>query len=722
MPRLKTEVNFKHFLPKDEPELVGYETFTNKMGSSEYLMVLALEHFPSVFDSLFLERVSDFQKKLHNIKGIVSVTSLLTLENYKQLAPGFILKYPYLHVSSSKRIKDSTLIYNDFLVTQHFISRNATILKLQVRLQDSISLAQTDTVIGRLDEAAKLSGISAYHILGRKYMESEYKKVVSNELKSSIVLSILFVILILALLHRSVAGVVLPLVCMITSLIMLYGYLALFHRPLTVMSNLFPTIILIVGISDVIHISSKFAYESRFTSDSSIAIEKTLREIGLVTLLNSLTTAGGFLTLLTVNMLAIQSFGVDAAVGLMIAWVNSVTILPAILSRFNLSKSFSEPVESKTWNHFLTSSFGITRKYPRLIMSVLFLLLGISFVSFRNINTNNKVLSGLPSDHRLKNDYEYFDRKLNGGRSFEMIITTVNHHTLYEKRTITEIGKLERYLSTEANIPEIISPVTLFKWLNNSVNNQKNWQLPEDQPGYDKLSKYTSSVGTNLLGSIMDSSGTTGRLLGRNKDIGRQKMDSLDKAVNKWISRNIDQSVIRLNITGMDYITDIGHRLRIENMTKSFFIEILFVSIVIGLFYRSWLLIILSFVVNIIPVLLTAGILGFTDFELRGTTTIVFSIGYVIAVDAGLHFINRFQLEKWKKKSTAEALEHTYMYTGRAMVMTSLILLGGFLILLHSAFGDIYVHGLLMSLIIFTSMLTELFVTPVLLNFFYRKK
>lgn len=146
------------------------------------------------------------------------------------------------------------------------------------------------------------------------------------------------------------------------------------------------------------------------------------------------------------------------------------------------------------------------------------------------------------------------------------------------------------------------------------------------------------------------------------------------------------------------------------------------VGLIIGIVYRSWALLSITFLVNIIPIILVSGFMGFTGIELRGTTTMIFAIGYVIAVDDTLHFINRYRLERRKGLGNKEAVSGTLMHTGRAMVMTSIILLGGFMILMHSSFGDVYYHGLLVSLIILTASVSELLLTPVLITFFFREK
>lgn len=722
-PTLKTDTDFKQFFPKGEPALANYESFAKKMGSSENILIIAIENKASIFDSIFLKKIVQLQTKIDGFKEIKNSSSILSLKRYKSYGQGFIEKRPYINTFQFQKIdRDSIQIFRDYKITQHFITKDAKVLKIIVQLSDNLSLIQVDTLIRKIDfQTTKLS-LQNVHYFGRKYMESEYKKLVNKELGTSIYLSFGFVFIILLLIHRSIIGALLPLICMAISLIMLYGYMAFFDRPLTIMSNLFPTIVLIVGISDVIHISSKFAFESLHTKDAVLAINKTLTEIGLTTFINSITTALGFLTLLTMSMKTMQSFGVDAAVGLMICWVNSILVLPAVLLKFNLTKSFRKPVVSKQWNTILSRVLAFTYSYSKRILFAFLILIMISTYGIFNINTNNYILSSLPKNNRLHNDFNFFDNRLGGGRTFELIIKTKNNNYLYHKKVIQNIEKLENHLEQKTGVSGIISPVLVFKMLNQAIENHSNWQLPKSQKGFDKLYLYSTTKEYDLPISIIDNTNTTGRLIGHITDIGRNKMESKQEEIKKWITQNIDPSIVSFEFTGSDYMTDIGHQLRIDNTLSSFLLEILIVSLIIGIIYKSLIMVLISFISNIIPILLIGGFLGYSGIEFRGATTIIFAIGYVVAVDDTLHFINRFQLEKKKGLTTKNALKSTYLHTGRAMVMTSLILLGGFMILLHSSFNDVYTHGLLMSITIIIALITEFLITPIMITIFYKNK
>ena len=246
LPRLTTDVSFKQFFPENEPALTGYESFTKIMGSSEHSLVIAFSNKPSIFNGDFLTKLQKVQTRLDSIRGITKTMSLLSLKKYNQLFPGIIDKRLYVQVSHPERFaRDSLLIFNDYPYTQYFITKDACTTKMLVQLSDKLSLAAIDSLTKKLDTATAVFPAGTVHLLGRKYMESEYKKLVNREMKISLFLSIAFVILILWLLHRSLAGVLLPLLCMIVSLLMLYGYMALLNRHLPLCRTCFPQLYLL---------------------------------------------------------------------------------------------------------------------------------------------------------------------------------------------------------------------------------------------------------------------------------------------------------------------------------------------------------------------------------------------------------------------------------------------------------------------------------------------
>ncbi|WP_373497141.1 RND family transporter [Aquiflexum sp.] len=722
LPKLKIDSSFDQFFPTGHPSLSFYRDFVEEMGTADNSMIIAIKNQPSIFDSVFLKRVEIFLVEMDSLPEIKSVSSILSIKKYNQVLPGKVSSRPYIQVSHPERFaRDSVLIFSDFLFNQHFISEDASVLKFPVQLVDSLSLDRFDNLLNKIDQLGQEVGFGKIHMMGRKYMESEFQKLTKKEMKTALVLSFGVIILALYLIHRTLMGVIVPITCILLSLLMLYGYLSFFGRPLTIMSNLFPTIVLIVGISDIIHICTKFSIDGKTIHNPILAMDRTLKEIGLITLINSLTTAAGFLMLLTMSMQALRTFGVDATVGLAFAWMNSIFLLPAFILFFNLESSFIKPVQSKKFRKPLHILVDFTLNYPKQIILVFSLIVMFSLLGMWKINTNNMMLTNLPEHNRLYEDFVFFDQELGGGRSVELSLKAKTGKNFFDDEILQSVSEIEHFLEKEVGVSQIVGPAVYSKWLHLIVDRNSNWSLPsEDDISLIKL--YSQSSGTALPVKIISKSGSTARIYGRIKDLGRKKAEAMEESFELWKSSVPGMEEIEIVFTGIDHLTDIGHQLRIDNMYISFIMLVIVVSVITGILYKSWKLILVALIANLIPVLVVGGVLGFTGIEMRGTTTIIFTVGFVIAVDDTLHFLHRYKLEIKNGLSLQEAINKTILETGIAMTMTSLILLGGFMVLLFSSFGDIYYHGFLVSIVILVAIITDLVLTPVLISSFFKNE
>jgi len=723
LPSLHREVSFDNFMLEGEPAYHEFKNFNRKLGSQDNLFILAIHNHPTIYQEDFLKKLKLLSKLIDSTQAVTHTTSLLDLEKYTRIMPGYYHKRPYLQASHPERFqKDSFLIAEDSLLTRHFLSANHNWTKILFKVKQDLTLSTVDSLVQKIDSAALSMEIGNTHLMGRKYMESEFLKLMNSEFITSLLLSLGFIVLILWWLHRSVAGVLLPLICVAISLLMLYAYMALFNRPLTILSNLFPTIVLIIGISDVIHISSKFSQESLKGHPRIKAMDITLKEVGLTTLINTLTTAIGFLTLLFMSMKAMQSFGIDAAVGLLITWINAVILLPALMVRFDLSGSFRKTTQSQHLRKLLEWINIKVSSNPKTIAWIFGVVVLASLFGIFQINTNNFMLTSLPDNNRLRDDFAFFDQQSGGGRTLEIIIEAREGYHIYDQPVLEQIARLESYLTYQMKLNQVISPTLPVKWIHRSASRKNEWSLPSEAKDFRIYRTQLNTGELSMPVSITDSTGSIGRLTGRWQDEGRISTQQKINQLENWIKNNSDTSIVRFKVTGSDFLTDLAHQRRIENTVTGFILEVIVIALIIGLLYKSGLLVLITFIANLIPILIVAGFMGYTGIELRGSNTIIFAIGYVIAADDTLHFINRYRLELRKGCTVKEAVRNTLLFTGRPLVLTSLILLGGFVILLHSSFGDVFYHGLLVSLIILAALMTDLLLTPVMLLYFFRKR
>jgi predicted RND superfamily exporter protein len=715
LPKLNVDVRFSTFFPAGDPDLDFHEFFSKKMGNNDPFIKVALKPEKRIFDSIFLQKTDSFTLALRRILGIKNVNGLTNL-TYARKTPFGIIRRPYLDpYKTEKFAEDSLKIVKDKFLTERFYSPIEKTLLVFIELAQNLELNQADTLMMRIDSVIQSFDFHESHLLGRKYMEVEYKRMVTKELVRSMAWSFGFIILVLIFLYRSVQGVLLPLISMIFALLIFYGILALTGRSLGILANLFPTIMLIVGISDVIHLLTKYSLEIKENRSKKEAILKLFKETGLSIFLTSFTTAVGFLTLTTASMTAIQNFGFDAAIGVMIAFLVSILFVPSILFIFGFKSSQIHNILAEKLNQGFEKLHRFNLKSGSKILWFSGVIALMSILGMTQINTNTLQLTNIPNHHRLKIDFNFFEEKLGGGRIFEMAIFCKNKNG-FELSELNEIQKLHDYLHHLPNLKNISSPITYYHGIAKVFEPRlQNLELPKTNEKLKRYLKIFEKKSQSLSWKLVDSTQMIGRVSASVHDLGRLRIKSLNSQINSWIIENLDTSKLEFRFTGSDLLIDKAHEHRIQNMGSGLLIAILMVAIIMGFLFRNFSIVIITLLVNILPLVIVAGLMGFLGIELRGTSSIIFTIGFVIAVDDTIHFLNKYRLELQKGHSVSNAIQITLRESGKAILLTSIILFGGFFTLIHSDFWDVYVHGILVSFMLLFALLTDLFLLPVLL-------
>ena len=227
-----------------------------------------------------------------------------------------------------------------------------------------------------------------------------------------------------------------------------------------------------------------------------------------------------------------------------------------------------------------------------------------------------------------------------------------------------------------------------------------------------QLNKYEKSIlgyTKNKKWKLVDDSHKYGRITARMPDLGRKEVKKLNNQIKKWIDQEMDTSRMDFQFVGMDLMIDHGHEHRINNMIWGILLAMLVISSLIGLLFKQFSIVLITLIANVIPLILIAGLMGIFGIELRGTTSIIFAVGFVIAVDDTIHFLSKYRIERKKGFSVDQSIETTLLEAGKAIFTTSVILFGGFIVLLHSAFGDIYSVGFMVSFMILFALLLDLF-------------
>lgn len=668
-----------------------------------------------------MKNARGFADSLRALPGVQKVGSLLDLE-YPHKTPFGMLGLPYLHPDSSESlVADSIRVFQDFEMTQHFITRNGKALVFWVQLKDDSSGLSTVPTLERIAALRKAFKGGQTHLTGKKYIEHEYASLVKSESGDFVFLVTGFVLLILAVIFRSVIGVLLPLLVVVVSLVIFYGLMGWTGRSLGVMSNLFPTVLLIVGISDIIHLTAKYEQGRQQGLSPGASAKLTVQEIGWAAGLTTLTTAIGFLSFCTSSMPALRNFGLEAAAGVMLGYLVTIFLSPTVFMALGEKSTFPIRPGFTRLTQRLLHFIEHTHRYPKRVILFFTILAALSASGIFFINTNHLQLSNVPKGSDLKAGLDFFEEQAGGARSFEVAILAKRDGQLNDLSNILEIRKLHLYLDSLGWFHAIRSPVTYYNLLYKANHPAETTKLalPEDDDELRRLEKGWKSRDPRL--TMLDNAKTTGRLSARLQDPGRKTMEARNAEIRLWIDTRLDTSRLEFRLTGMDYLIDRGHQERIDNMLQGLWQAILIVAVLIAFIYRSLPLILLVLIINLLPVVMAAGLMGFTGIELRGATSMVFSLGFMIAIDDTIHFLNKFRLERKKGLDVQASVRNALYSCGNAIIITNLILVGGFAVLMYSGFMEVFAYGELLGSLFFLAMFADLMLTQALMLTIFKK-
>jgi predicted RND superfamily exporter protein len=420
IPRLKIDISFADYFSEGDSELAYYESFKEGMGTEDNYLLVAVLAEEALFEKDFLGRVNSFTKSCRKVPGVVSANSITTLRR-PYAGPMGMIQTPYLNLKTPETYQeDSLTIVNDKEFTSLYLFPEAKTLTVLLEMDKSLAIREVGSLVDSVQTLITPYAFSDYHLGGLRYLELSYFRLVQREMKTSILILLGFIALVLFLLFRSVGGVLIPLGSMLLAMILLYGYLAIFERPLGVMANLFPTIVLIIGISNVIHIGVRYEQEMKRKATKREAILKSIRVIGTAIFLTSMTTAIGFFTLRISSMPALKDFGLDAAVAVMIAYVVAMLFVPGLLSIFPTERAFTNPRFQGTWDRLAQRIHRYVYQHPQRIILATLVLLGVCYWGTQKINTNNKMIMSIPESERARDDFRFFDEQLGGVRIWSM--------------------------------------------------------------------------------------------------------------------------------------------------------------------------------------------------------------------------------------------------------------------------------------------------------------
>ena len=725
----KYDYNFEAFFPKNDPDTDFFLNYRDQFGTDNDFVLIALHNNKGIFDQTFLKKVKKLSDTLKTITDVKSVVSPVELnEITRDPLMGMVEEIPYLRWENPETYAiDSVRIFQAPELVGSLFSRDGKSLCIILNHTEKIDDDECTRLTNNLNNVMPGFGFDEYHVAGRSVGQTYYTTLIKGELVIMLIVSFLLMVVLMVLIYRSAMGVILPILVVGILVVWMMGLMHLTGKRIDAMANAIPTILVVTGLSVAIHIITKYLDHLKEGWSKFDSIKDTITHVGLANIFTTITTVVGFGSLATTGIKPIDDFGIYTAIGVALSFIIAYSLMPAILFLLpEPKKKISSRQPKMTWNNILNSMFTFVTRFKFWILGFTVAIVVGMFWGMAQIKENTFLMEDMNDKTKIKQDFNYFGEHYQGTRAFELSVTVKDTaKTLFDRDVLEALDKMESELKTIYGLNFIISPVALVKSANRSYagGDTSGYIIPESDAKLRKISKEIMAMqNTTMIKGVISKDFRSTRIRSMLKDVGSNEAFKMNQAFYEYMKNQQLDQLITYKLTGTAELIDKNNRNLAWNIATGIIIAFVLISIIFYILFRSFKMVIIGLIPNIIPLIMLAGIMGYFNINLKISTAVLFTIAFGIAVDDTIHFLSKFRYEIKQDKSVLYALKRTYLTTGKAMIITSIILCLGFGVLSISSFVATQVIGSLTALTLFFALINDLTVLPILILLFYRKK
>jgi predicted RND superfamily exporter protein len=733
---LKLSYAGSKILPLTDSVFLKYTAFKKQFGEDGNVMVIGIESaniYKKETYNQWASLANDIQK-LKGIKGVLSVGKLFELQkdtlNQKFVVspiPGKVISSD-VEMDSLKNHLQQMPFYDGLLINT---KTNATLMAITFD-QKILNTGARNPILKEIQAKAEAFSKSTnipIHLSGLPYIRTATSKLVSNEFVLFLGLSILVSALILLIFFRSFSAVFYPILVVIMGVIWSLGTLVLFGYEITILTGLIPPLIVIIGIPNSILLLNKYHNELQKHGDKQLAMSITIERIAVTTLIANVTAAIGFGVLYFTGSELLIQFGSVAALNVMFTWLMCLCLIPIIFSYLPVPKGKANaPHKPNFLDHLLAKTDVLVQQKSKLIYITTIVLTAISFVGIYTINVNGYVVDDLPKSSQILTDLKFFEKNFEGILPLEISVDTKRKNGVLSLSTLNKIDKMERMIADYPEFSRSISLNTGLKYASQAFYNGDPafYRLPTDiEKNFILIYAANSGKGNgNMLTNFVDKDKQSARISFQMADIGSKRLDSLLLVLKPRIDSILSPKRFDVTLTGSSIIFSKGTDYLLKHLVESIGLAIVLISLLRLAQFKSLGIMFISLLPNIVPLVITAGLMGFFNIPLKPSTILIFTIAFGLASDQTIYFLTRYQQElTLTNYPIAKVVSDTIRETGVSMTHIALILFFGFGIFTASTFGGTVVLGLLLSITLIVALVFNLTLLPALMLWLdYKKK
>ncbi len=713
MLNLQVDFSIEQLFPEHDPDRDVYFNFQGDFTLDDDIFLMVYET-DDPFSAENLALVRDLTEDLIYLEGIEEVTSLANIERLYVENDVVTIDYYFPEGLADSEIDDlKAELLKHPLYRNVVISEDGKLAGIMVNVADDYNTHRARQEVLNDIEALRAGLPWDWHDAGLPILRTRYIQTMNRERTTFLPIATFISIVVLFVMFRQGRALVYPLIAIGTTIIWVAGVMALAGITINIVSYITFNLLLIVGVSDAIHIMVKYYEQLNKGLQLRKALTQVIRRIGVSLFLASFTTATGFFSLITTNIHIVQEFGVLLGVSVMLMFVLTILIIPACLLLT------PPPNAESITRHAAGSRLRAARKlsqwnesHPKVILMVSAVLFLVAFIGIIRINANAAIMEDLRPGNRVYDDLQFIEQHMGNILPLEIVFDTGQTNGITQPENLRRLQNLQSYVAT---LPEVGATMSLADHVRllNEVLGTGEQTIPESGALIGDLIALNADESVE---SLVDFDYSKGRISARVQNINSEQGNHIKTAIQEWATENLppDQEVI---VTGATLLALKTNDHLVESLCYSFLLASFVIFVSMMLLFRSFRLAALSIFPNILPLVAVGGVMGFTGIKLRPTTAMTFVIAFGIAVDDTIHILARFRQEfKRNKGHYRPALRDTLLTTGKAIISTTTVLFLGFSVFLFSTFVPQFQFGILAGLILLIALLASITLLPVLIT------
>jgi predicted RND superfamily exporter protein len=763
IPRITIDTSMEGFLHKSDPAMITYNAFRDQFGRDE-VVIVAVET-EQVFSLETLEKLKALHRELEaGVPHTDDITSLINARNTRGEGDTLIVEdlleeWPDTPEALAE-VRERALanpMYKNLLLSED--GRFTTIV---IRSHSSAMAAAEEDVLegfdaadssaadaapaqtanGRyLSDAENSAVVAAVDTIARRYESAGFrisiagspvvthflKQYMMKDMRKFILLAIATVAAVLFLMFRRVSGVLLPLLLVTLSLLSTLGIMAITGTPIKVPTQILPSFLLAVGVGTSVHVLAIFYQRLDKAGEKSAAIAYAIGHSGLAIIMTNVTTAAGLLSFASAEVAPIADLGIFAGVGVLLAFIYTLILLPALLALIPIRprRQKSQEADQTILDWILQSIGGFACRYPWPILAATALVVAVAIFFVVQIRFSHHPLSWFPPDNQIRQDTEAIDHHLRGSISMEVVIDSGRENGLYDPDLLNRLEAANREMEATTDgdlfVGKAWSVTTILKEIHQALNENRGafYAIAEDKDLIAQEFLLFENSGSDDLEDVVDTPFSKARLTLKVPFLDAVGYAGLLETAGTYFKKHFPDAEV--SFTGMMYLLCTTITNAIHTLAQSYLTALVVITLLMMLLIGKVRIGLLSMIPNLTPILMMLGLIGATPLTLDLFTMMVASIAIGLAVDDTIHFMHNFRRYFESSGDPVQAVHETLHTTGRAMLVTTVVLAIGFFIYSFATMANIINFGLLTSFTIIMALLADYLIAPALMVVVHRK-